>query len=194
MPCTRREGAPRPPEAVDGRANDACAIGAVHPQSKSERHAMRTECGRPDGPPFQYTARDGSPKSMARSITTRRRHLRQERSAGSRAQLLPPEEPSRGARHDCIVLRLGRRTDRDARRRYVRSIDGKRTSEPPKIRIARASARTFLIRQARRQLALADHERRRRRADVAGGIGDADRERVRAAREAGGQLDAQVLG
>jgi hypothetical protein len=37
-------------------------------------------------------------------------------------------------------------------------------------------------------------ERRGHRADVSGGIGDANRERVRAAREPAGQLDPELLG
>jgi len=78
--------------------------------------------------------------------------LRQERSAGSRAQLLPPEEPSRGARQ-CIVLRFEVRTSRDARRRYVRCNDGKCTSEPLILLTARESARTILIRQPGRAFA-----------------------------------------
>jgi len=41
---------------------------------------------------------------------------------------------------------------------------------------------------------LLDHERRRSRADIAGRVGDAHRERVGAARQVRGQVDAKVLG
>jgi hypothetical protein len=56
----------------------------------------------------------------------------------------------RAARFRYIVLRFGRRTSRDARRRYVRCVDGKCTSEPAIVITARTNASVFVIPGPRR--------------------------------------------